>query len=165
EPQSRSSIGRELTFGSRCSTKLLRDLLIVNGRTDPVCARAACPGSGRAHSSRPANNPHQAGPPSRFARTTAGANATRCPDRSADSTPRSARCDANTSLRASPASERPRSDPARAAHKDGKRANTRPTGADDATPSHRAEPATHNPWHARAGRVRQETAPVAVAVG
>ena len=85
-----------------------------------------------------------ADPPSRSARTTAGASATRCPDRSADSTPASAGCAASTCLRAKPASGAPRTDPVQAAHKVDRPASTLPIAAADAVPSHRAAPARHS---------------------
>ena len=55
----------------------------------------------------------------------------------------------------------PRTDPARAAHRDGTPASTRPIAAADAAPSRRAAPARHSPWRGPAPLARPETTPVA----
>src|SRR5271168_1417822 len=101
----------------------------------PPCEAAIYRDSDTVHSWRPAHNLRPANPPSRSARTTADAGAIRCRDRSADSTPASAGCAANWCPRASSAAAAQRTDPTAVAHRDDRRASTRPIGAGDATSS------------------------------
>ncbi len=113
----------------------------ADDRTAPSCAPAACRGSGRGHSSPPAHNRRPADPPSRSARTTSDASATRCRDRSTGGRPASAGCAATASLDASPADAPTRTDRVPAAHRADTPASTRPIAAAGATPSPRAAPA------------------------
>src|SRR5207249_4758074 len=59
----------------------------ANARTDPAYAPAPDPDTGTADLSPPPQNPAPAKRPWRCDRTTAGADETRCPDRSTDSPP------------------------------------------------------------------------------
>src|SRR6202043_2693601 len=129
----------------------------ADGKTAPPSGAAVCRGSDTARSWRPAHSPRPAGPPSRFARTTAVSAATRCPDRSAGSTPASAGYAASWCPRANAAAAAQRTDRAAVAHRGDRRASRRPIGAGDAVPSRRAAPAPQNPWPDPAPTVRPET--------
>jgi len=137
----------------------------ADDRTALSCAPTACRGSGIGRSSALAHSRRPADPPSRSARTTAGATATRCRDRSTDSIPASVGCAATASLDVSPADASTRIDRVPAAHTADTPTSTRPIAAADATPSRRAAPARRNHRHAPEPRDRRETAPAGGAAG
>src|SRR5262249_40931268 len=137
----------------------------ADDRTAPSCAPTACRGSGRGHSSPPANNRRPAGPPSRSARTTASSGATRCQDQSAGSTPASAGYVAIASLDASPADAPTRTDRGPTARTVDTPASTRPIAEAGAVPSRRAGPARRNRRRLPEPRDRRETAPTGGAAG
>src|SRR5262249_59884972 len=138
------------------------------GESDEAArSTAAQVGRGRVKgrsSPQPQNRPPAALQP-RSARPTAGATATRYRDRSTGNTPASAGCGATASLDGSPADVPTRTDRVPASHTDDTPANTRPTAAGGAVPSHRAAPARHSHQRRSEFRDRPETVPAGGAVG